>query len=143
SYYGLGTLARQDKDAKSADDYFRQALTIGEKLLRLDPSNARHQAEMMLARAAVGEHTRAVEFAAKLRANKNVDAEMLVDMARAYALCSVAEAASTGERGTYTAQALEVLRLAVAQGYKNAKALKESSDLEPIKQHPEFVEILK
>lgn len=91
-----------------AEDYFRQAQIIREKML--NPSNARRQAELMLALAAAGDHTRAVEFAVKLSAAKNVDAEMLLDVARAYALCSTAETAGTDERAAYTAQALKTLQ---------------------------------
>jgi hypothetical protein len=58
-----------------------------------------------------------------------------------YALCvPPADKAESGEK--YAIRAVELLRLAVAKGYKDAAHLKEEADLDPLRQRDEFKKLL-
>jgi len=43
----------------------------------------------------------------------------------------------------YAARAVELLRQAVAKGYKDAAHMKKDTDLDPLRSHPEFQKLLK
>jgi hypothetical protein len=101
-----------------------------------------------LARA--GEHSRAFSEANALAAAKDVTGDTLYNVACACALASaavkdaknpVADAPRPAEE--YAARAVELLRQAVAKGYKDFDHLKKDDDLKSLREREDFKKLVK
>jgi hypothetical protein len=97
--------------------------------------------ELMLAHARCCDAARAAEIAARLEETVRPDAELLVLLGRAYALCAAA-AGDAVDQDCYKARALRVLRAALDLGYRDADALRNSPDLAALRSTPGLAELL-
>jgi serine/threonine-protein kinase len=114
------------------------------RALELDNGPARpffrFQRALSLARA--GDHAPAVSEANALAETKDVNASMLYDLA---CVCSVASASVKNDAklsDRYAARAVELLRQAVARGYKDVEHLKKDPDLDPLRGREDFKQLL-
>jgi eukaryotic-like serine/threonine-protein kinase len=93
-----------------------------------------------LARA--GEHARAVAEASALAEAKGVTGGTLYDLARVCALAAHATKDDAPKQDGYAARAVELLRGAVARGFKNISRLNDNKDLEPLRSREDFKKLL-
>jgi hypothetical protein len=101
------------------------------------------QKDLMISLARCGEHERAADMADRIRKGAASDPGSLVDVACTFAVCSGAVAANEGQlRERYAERALEALRQAVAQGYRDVINLETEPDLDALRDRPEFQAIL-
>src|SRR5262249_45967765 len=112
---------------------------IRRQLADKDPINERRKMELMLVLAHCGECEKAAGIATDLEKKVKPDAEFLIDLARTYAQCAAADGKLASR---YTAEALRVLRAAVALGYRDQAYLKLEVDLDPIRSSPEFTRLV-
>jgi serine/threonine protein kinase len=112
--------------------------------------NARPAAEPLIrsgravSLARAGEHARAVAEANALAEAKHVTGDTLYDLA---CVCALAAAKVTGDprprlADQYATRAVELLRQAVAKGYKNAAHMKQDKDLDALRGRQDFTELV-
>jgi serine/threonine-protein kinase len=136
--YRVGTLARLTGDAAAAAGPFRECLTIEQDLAAKDSGNDRRQVKLMLALPHCGEAVRAAGIADKLRPGAR-DSEVLVELARGYALCAAAEPDHARD---FAEKALDALRAAVDRGYKDVVSAETEPDFGAIRGDPRFAALL-
>ena len=112
--------------------------------------------QLLYARIAVlarhGRHADVAATAEKLAELKPKGAPSLYDAACGYSLCVAAVAAgkkpeqlSTDEaalREKYAARAIELMRQAVQGGWTNVEHMKKDTDLDPLRERPDFQKLL-
>jgi hypothetical protein len=138
AHYRLGNLARRSNDSATAREHYLKSLELREDLVALDESNDRRQLELMLALAHCGDHARAAGIAEKYRSGESPDNELLIDVSRCFAQCSMAASDDVELRRVYSERAIAALTAAIAQGYRDAVYLESEPDFDPIRKHPEF-----
>jgi serine/threonine-protein kinase len=136
--YNRGLAALRTKDPAGADKYFRECLQIRTELADKDPTNDVKKMDLMLVLPHCGQHERAAALAEKLRAGKDKDREVLLNIGRCYTHCAAAVNNDTALRGEYEKKALAALTAAVDNGYKDVFALEHDPDLEALRTRPEF-----
>jgi hypothetical protein len=94
-----------------------------------------------LARA--GSHTAAVAAVDKLAQVKGTTADTFYNGACVYALAAGAVTDDAGLREEYAARAVELLRQAIAAGYKDAPHIEKNTDFDAIRGRKEFQQLLK
>jgi tetratricopeptide (TPR) repeat protein len=131
-----------DKLARHAD-----AVKDWDRVLALNAEPAqepliRRGRAQCLARA--GEHAQAVAEANALTEAKDVTGDTLYGVARVYALAAAKVTGDPRPRlaDAYAARAVELLRQAVAKGYKNAAHLKQDKDLDALRGRQDFTELV-
>jgi tetratricopeptide (TPR) repeat protein len=140
AHYGRAqALDRLGRHPEAVKDWDR-ALELNDTLAK-EPSVRRGRAQS-LARA--GEHARAVAEVNALAEVKGVDGSTLYDLA---CVCALAADKVTGDTGPrlaeeYAARAVELLRHAVAKGYKNAAHVSEDKALDALRGRDDFKNLL-
>jgi tetratricopeptide (TPR) repeat protein len=143
AFYRLGGLAEAEKNPEQARKDFQASLGICEDLAKQSAENDRRQTELMLSLAHAGDPTRARELADRIAAGPNVDRELRVDLARAYAQSARATPPADTERvQTALVKAVEAVRTAVRGGYRDRVFLETEPDLEPLRGREDFRQIL-
>jgi tetratricopeptide (TPR) repeat protein len=141
--YRLGNLDEREKDEKSATGSFERARQIEEKLVSDDPQNDQRQMELMRIRAHVGQVDKATGVADRMIAGPNADNELRIDIARTYAQCARHTPATQGEKAqTLQVKAVEAIRSAVREGFRDRVYIESEPDLEPIRNRDDFKQIL-
>jgi tetratricopeptide (TPR) repeat protein len=142
-YAHYGRAEALDKLGRHAD-----AVTDWERTLVLNAEPAREQ-DMRLGRAQslarAGEHARAFAEANTLATAQNLDSDTFYNLA---CVCAVASAVvknvdtpgadATRAAQTYPARAVELLRQAVAKGYKDSAHMKKDKDLDALRDNEDF-----
>jgi serine/threonine-protein kinase len=143
SHYRLGNLDDRQKKTDRALAAYRTALTMREELERTSESNDRRRMELMLALAHTGDVDRAQEMADRLAAGPSVDRELRVDLARCYAQCARAVPNDKMERKqTLFVKAMESLRTAVKDGYRDSVFVATEPDLDSLRDRADFQSLL-
>jgi tetratricopeptide (TPR) repeat protein len=121
-----------------------EALRDYDRAVDLDPGrNQRLRLQRAVVLARVNDHTRATAEANDLVGVPNADASTLYEAACVFAL-SVTATMDDAKRGeAYATRAVELLRRAVSNGYKDLQYLKQDQRLEPLRSNPEFRKLLK
>jgi eukaryotic-like serine/threonine-protein kinase len=140
--YRMATLAARLKDAETAQRCNGACLEIREKLAADDPKNERRRMELVLVLPRCGQHERAAAAAANFRDSKSVDREVLVEVAQVYAQCAAAVPHNPELRRRYTESALEALKQALTQGYKDLLILETEPDLDALRDQAGFQSLL-
>jgi eukaryotic-like serine/threonine-protein kinase len=151
SHYHLGAAYTLLGDRPAAEKEFAAALTLREGLLKADPKNLQRRLELMLAQARWGRHAEVSQAAEEVRQRGLKSPDIAYAVACAYAQCVPTLAAGNGQNASesqglqerYAAAAVEVLRRAVAEGYRDVRALETDSDLQPLQTYPAYQELLK
>jgi serine/threonine-protein kinase len=115
-----------------------------DRALELDAGPARPflRLQRAFSLAHAGDHTQAVSEADALAQAKDVNADMLYDLA---CVCSLASAAVKNDAklaDRYAARAVDLLRQAVAKGFKDVEHLKKDSDLDPLRGRDDFKKLV-
>jgi WD40 repeat protein len=92
--------------------------------------------------ARTGEHAKAVAEANALAAAKNVTGNTLHDLACVCALAAAAVRDDAKLQDQYAARAVELLRQAVAKGFKEAAHMKKDKDLDALRDREDFKRLL-
>ena len=137
AHFRRGILRQAQNDPAAADD-FAACLAIRTELAK-DEANADHQRELLLILPRSGQHREAALQADKILAkNPEPDIELLLDLARAYAQCSVAAADDLEAATNYRAQSLQRIGQAIAAGHRDPIYLDHEPDFAPLQPSPEF-----
>ena len=143
SLYRLGNIDDLEKKPEAARKEFDEARKIAERLVKLSEGNSKRQVELMHALAHTGEVARASEIGDRLSAGPNVDREMRVEVARGYAQIARNTPPNSDEKvETAKVKAIESIRSAVKQGYRDHVWLETEPDLEPIRGRDDFKALL-
>jgi hypothetical protein len=143
AHYRLGGLAELEKNPEQARKEFQAALRIAEDLAAQSGENDRRQTELLLAMAHAGDPARARELADRIAAGPNVDRELRIDLARAYAQIGRSTPPAEAERAQAAlVKAVDAVRTAVREGYRDRVYLETEPDLEPIRGRDDFKQIL-
>jgi tetratricopeptide (TPR) repeat protein len=149
-YYRTATLALKRGDQKTAAADYRRCRDIRQTLADAVPANDGFQSRLANALARCGDHATAASILEKLLA-KRPDGD-LFNMGCNYALCAdavragrpaVALSADDGKLyAGYRDRAVTLLEKLVAAGWKDGVKLATDPDLEALRDHPKFVELL-
>jgi tetratricopeptide (TPR) repeat protein len=143
SLYRLGNLADLEKKTDEARKEYEAALQIREDLVRISENNDRRQTELMLALAHNGQTVRALELADRFSVGPNVDREQRIFLAGGYAQIARATPPEKAEQvQTALVKAVDAVRTAVREGFRDRVYLETEPDLEPIRNRDDFKTIL-
>jgi tetratricopeptide (TPR) repeat protein len=144
--YHLGTVHRLMKNEKAAEKNFLSCAKAREGLLKDDKANAQRKVELMLVYARLGRHQEAAKMAQEIIEFAPRHPGKLFSAACGLALCSSGvvppgHSASLDEEALghrYTEKAMETLRLAVANGFKDVQGLQINPDLQSLQSRGDF-----
>jgi tetratricopeptide (TPR) repeat protein len=140
-HYRIGNLELAEGKPEDARRQFEDALKLRLALVEISKENDRRQMELMLAQAQVGQVDAALATADRLAAGPKVDSELRMDLARCYAIAS--RAVSERERAqTLQVKAMEALRAAVKDGYRDRGYLEGEPDFGPLRAREDFKALL-
>ena len=142
AWYRMGSFALREGEPQLAAEHYARALVVRHALAEKDPTNDRRQMELMLALAHCGQPQQAAELAEKYRQSQAADNELLLDVARTYAQCAAAVMDMPEETDRYAGLALDAIRAAIEQGYKDSVYLDREVDFDPLRTRPEFKSLL-
>jgi serine/threonine-protein kinase len=135
----LARVAALQGNAAEAGKLYGDALKLREELLRLETNNLARKAAYLLALARAGQSTTAAGFAPKLRPKLSQSTELLLQLARCWAVCAGKDAAN---KAAFTANALEALEAATKADYKDAHVLETDPDLVALRTEPRFKAVI-
>ncbi len=125
---------RLGKDSEAGGRY-QMAWNLRQTWLQLVPTSLPRQAADLLASALDGKHAEAAQGAAALRPKVGQSTELLLQVAHCYAVCAARDAS---KKAQYVQGAMESLRAATAQDYKDHVLLQTDPYLEAIRAEPAF-----
>jgi tetratricopeptide (TPR) repeat protein len=137
----LGDLAGREKDEPGARQMFQAAVELQQRLVDGDPKNERRQMELMRMLAGAGQAAKAAEIADRLSGGPNPDNELRVEIAQCFALCARADN-TVALQQTYLRKAIESLRAALANGYRDRVYLETEPELDPLRTNADFDSLL-
>ncbi len=141
--YRLGNFDFVEQTPDGGRAQFDRALNIRTTGVAISKDNVRRQMELMLAQAQVGHVDDAMAIADRLAAGSKVDPELRVDLARCYAVASRTTNVGEAQRSEALRQkALESLRAAVRDGYRDRVYVECEPDLTPLRTLGEFKTLL-
>ena len=139
SFYYLGCLGDREGNLKFASESFQAARKIGQQLVDEDPHNDRRLMELMVELAHVGQIDKAVAIIGQLSAVPVQDNELRVEIAGCYAQCARSASGSQAARKDgFLLKAMENLRAAVSNGFRDRVALETEPDLDPLHTRDDF-----
>jgi len=137
--YRLGNLSDREGKQKMALASFEAASKLGQQLVDEDPKNDRRLMELMAALAHVGKVDQAAAIAGRLGTLPNVDNELRVELAGCYAQCARGTPESQSARkADFLFKAMDNLRAAVANGYRDRVYIETEPDLDPLHNRNDF-----
>jgi serine/threonine protein kinase len=150
SYYRLGTASNLKADSSQAAQAWNESLKLREILVKKDPKNVQFRTELMLARARCRQDIEAARDAGELRLRAPKDAEVLIAVAKAYALCIGAVdsrkqpsgAAGHALQKEYRDAAIATLGQAIQLGYADREAVLRNTDLTALRDSPGYQAIV-
>ncbi len=152
NYYRLATAYLRLGDA-SAKEYYQKCLDVRLRLQHEYPNDLGLQIDVMIARGRCGLHKEAAAFARELRERFPNDPRLLVHAACGYTLAApgvgqgqskdLLTAEQRALRQHYFDRAIEALRQAKANGYKDVKNLQVEPDLDPLRPQGGFQAVMR
>ncbi len=153
NYYRLATAYLRRGDAAAAEENYKKCLDVRTRLNNDIPNNTALQIDLMIAQARCGLHAEAAALAEKLRQRSPTNPDVLLQVACGYALSAPGvgrgksdAALTTAERALrqhYIDRAVEALRQARANGYKDVRNLQMEPDLDPIREDKGFQALMR
>jgi serine/threonine-protein kinase len=128
----------------AATHSFEQSCVHWEQAIKRDDGRLRDKLRMLRAdaKAHLGEHKEATQEAKEV-AQASTSMDTLYAAACVFALSTAAVQGNAEKAEEYAGQAVQLLRQAVAKGFKNVEHMKKDSDLEPLRSRPDFQELLR
>jgi tetratricopeptide (TPR) repeat protein len=143
--YHLGVVNLALKNGKAAEEHLSACLKTRQVLFKSDSKNVQRKIELLLVQARMGQHQEAAQAAQGVIDFAPTHPGKLFQAACGLALCASAAASDRQHRAptsAYADHALATLRQAVANGFKDAKALESSPDLEPLRSFDSYQQFL-
>ena len=139
SFYRLGSVGDREGNQKFALESFQAASKLSQQLVDEDPHNDRRRMELMVELAHLGQIDKAAVIAGQLAAIPNADNELRVELAQCYVQCARnAPAGLAARKEGFLLKAMENLRAAVANGFRDRVALETEPDLDPLHTRNDF-----
>lgn len=128
---------------------YRKALALFEGLARDFPAIPEYRQELVQVQvkhsvflARMGKHTKAVAEANVLAEPQGVKASTLYSLSCVFSLCSAAVKIDAKLADQYATRGVELLRQAVAKGFKDVTYIKKDTDLDPLRSRDDFKKLL-
>ena len=120
---------------------YTEAVKEWDKAIEFSPEEmlARRRAGRANSRLRAGQVAEAIAEVNELTKAGNCSASQWYDFARIY---SVASGKDPAKQQVYADRAMELLRKAVATGYKDVTHMKQDKDLDPLRSRPDFQKLL-
>jgi tetratricopeptide (TPR) repeat protein len=135
----LAKVADRAGDAEAARKAYQEALRVYGELQAIEPNNMTWRAAYVRTMAHCGKEAEATREVEKLVQARPKSISLLMDAARCYAACA---SAGGPAKQRYLGKAINVLRGAVTEGYKDAAALNSDPDLAPIREDKAYQSLL-
>jgi len=135
----LGALEAGLKKGAAADNHYQDALRLRTELLQIETTDLARQAAFLLALARAGKPADAAALAGKLRPKVAKSTELLLQIARCFAVCATAD---TPQRAKYEEAALDALRAGTQADYQDAVVLRTDADLTALRGRPVFEKLV-
>lgn len=135
--YGLAVARERLKETEGAAEALSRCVELRRRLVDKANSNSRYRRSLMLALARAGQVEEALRMAQDEQQEFSDDAGVLYQVACAWSLASLHGTDESAER------AVELLQLAMENGYANRSQLTIDFDLDPIRSHPDFQALTK
>jgi tetratricopeptide (TPR) repeat protein len=145
--YDVATAALSDGDRPTAEKMYAESKAIRQGRAKAEPDNISNKKDLMITLARCGDHAEAARIAKQI-SDLPEDGGSLVEVAGCYALCALAlDSASLSPndqklRTEYAEWALQALRKAAEQGYRNVVNLETEPDLKFIQNDEKFKAII-
>ena len=131
----LAALAARRGNRTEAEKHSQEALHLREELMPIEPNNLAWQAAHALALARCGKHAEAAAGAEQLQKRARRSPELLLQVARCYAVCASLD---TPRKQQYLAKALQACRAATQEDYRDASVLETDPELEGLRREPAY-----
>jgi tetratricopeptide (TPR) repeat protein len=135
----VASLAARRGNRAEAERHSREALQLREALVQIEPNNLAWQASYVLALARCGQHAEAAAGAEKLQKQAPHSPELLLQVARCYAVCASLD---TPRKQDHMAKALAACKAATPDNYRDATVLETDPELEGLRREPAFQAIV-
>jgi eukaryotic-like serine/threonine-protein kinase len=135
----LGTVSARLGRSAEAEKHYQEALQSRSEWLQIEPSNVPRQTAYLLALARSGKPVEAAQEAMKLRPRVAHSTELLLQLARCFAMCAAQDAA---QKQQHVERALDALRAALGDDYRDHIALQTDPCLEPLHPEKEFQQLI-
>jgi serine/threonine protein kinase len=135
AYYRLGQW-REELGRSEADVMVKKALAIREGLFKKEPKSVKRKLEYAMVLGRAGDYEKCNLLAQELLDGGEPDGEMLVDLARSVAQAS--KHAPQERKADFLANAVDMVRRAKGQGFKDLVYLEKEIDFKPLWELPEF-----
>jgi serine/threonine-protein kinase len=135
----LAVVALRRRKPAEAEQHYQESRRLREELAQTEPNNLSWQADYLLALARCSQHAEVAGAAEKLCRRVPRSTELLLQIARCYAVCSTRD---TPAKARYRQRALEVLQAATGDGYRDAAVLNNDPELEVLGREPAYQAIL-
>lgn len=152
-HYRYATATLRLGEADATREHFQRCLALREQVGTAEPNGLSKQIDLMVALARCGRTDDAAKLAVELQARSTKDTNTPFQIGCCYAICSAtAGGVQPGSepsadvivmRQAFAAKAVELLRLAVARGYRDLPSLSTDPDLDSIREHPEYKLLVK
>jgi eukaryotic-like serine/threonine-protein kinase len=153
NYYRLATAYLRLRRRDLADDCYRKCLDLRVALQQEHPNDLGLKIDVMIAQGRCGLHREAAKMADQLRQNYPKNPTLLVHAACGYALCAFGVAGAKTEDALtaeerrlcqeYCRRAVEALRQAKENGYKDVKTLQMEPDLDAVRPDKRFQALMR
>jgi serine/threonine-protein kinase len=140
--YHLGNARRFLGDESSAEKHFRACLGTRLSLQKNDAKNIQRKIELMLVQAQLGMHKDASEAARQVLEFAPRHAGKLFLAACALALNARAASSDPALQKEYSDRSVAILTQALADGYRDLRALQNVPELQPLRNHSGFKQLL-
>lgn len=131
-------LVKLNRHAEAVADW-KRALALNDR----PPEEPFIRRDLALTLARAGDHAQASAEANALANAKSLSGEILYDLACACAVAAGAVKDDNKLQDQYAARAVELLRQAVAKGFKDNEHLKSDDDLKALRQRPDYQQLAK
>jgi tetratricopeptide (TPR) repeat protein len=135
----LGLAADRLKKQAEAKKHHKEAQQLRLELWQVDPGNLSRQTALVVGLARAGDHGQAVRLATTIWPRMKQSTELMLRLARVYAICAALNPAGKAKLVT---QALEALAAATRDDYRDHVALATDPDLEVLRSESAFAALL-
>ena len=141
--YSLGQYDLLEAKPDDARARFTQVIRIRSELAAISKENDRFQLQLAEAQAQVGQVDAAVAVADHYAAGSAIDPELQLDLARCYAIASrTVPAADAARAQALQAKAMDAIRSALKNGYRDRFYLEGEPDFGPLRERDDFRALL-
>jgi tetratricopeptide (TPR) repeat protein len=135
----IAALAARRGNRPDSEKHYQEALQLREELMQFESNNLAWQASYMLALARCGKHAEAAAEAEQLQQRAPRSPELLLQVARCYAVCASLD---TPQKRNYMANALVACKAATQEDYRDASVLETDPELEGLYREPAYKAIV-